>query len=117
MLYQPDAASLEILTTPQLGVTILFSSSVSPVTQGTKVTITAKSGILACLVSMTMLAFSYDFVVESQADSCGFYSEATLLKNSARPNLRRALWHHCEGGEPHIRVGRVFEILHAVFER
>ena len=110
------ASRLKVLTTPQFGVTILLSSSVSLMAQGIEVTITAKSGILASPVSMTMLAFSYDFVVESQADSCRFYSEAELLKNRARPNLRRALWHHCEGGEPHLRVGRVFEILHAVFE-
>ena len=60
---------------------------------------------------------SYDFVVGSQADSCRFYSEATVPGEPRSANLRRALRPHCEGGvRPHIRVVRVFGILHAVFK-
>ena len=61
---------------------------------------------------------SYDFVVGSQADSCRFCSEGNVAGEPSSANLRRALRPHCEGGVgPHIRVGSVFGIPQAVFER
>ena len=73
--------------------------------QGVGVTIGAESGVLARPVLDDDSCISYDFVVGSQADSCRFYSEATLPENRAAQTC---------GVRPHIRVGRVF---HAVFER
>ena len=78
--------------------------------------IDAESGILArpCLDDNACFFFQLRGGIPGRL--LQIFSEATLLENHAAPNLRRALWHHCEGGEPHIYVGNVFEILHDVFE-
>ena len=48
-------------------------------------------------------------------------ADSTLDNVAGEPRsakLRRTLRPHCGGGvRPHIRVGRVFGILHAVFDR
>ena len=68
-------------------------------------------------VSLTMLVF----LTTSWWDSRQTLADSTLDNVAGDPrsaNLRWALRPHCKGGvRPHIRVERVFGILHAVFER
>ena len=86
----------------------ILSSSLSLMAQGFGVIISAESGILARLASMTMLAF----LTTSWWDHRQTLADSTLrqrCRRLAQPNLRRAPRRHCEGGvRPHIRVGRVF---------
>ena len=64
---------------------------------------------------MTMLVF----LTTSWWDPRQTLANSTLDNVAGEPrsaNLRWALRPHCKGGvRPHIRVGRVFGILHAVF--
>ena len=68
-------------------------------------------------VSMTMLVF----LTTSWWDPRQTLANSTLDNVAGEPrsaNLRRTLRPHCKGGvRPHISVGRVFGILHAVFEK
>ena len=73
--------------------------------------IDAESGILARPVSMTMLAFSYDFVVNPRQT----LADSTLRHRAGEPrsaNPATGTAAPLKEVRPHIRVVRVFGILH-----